>query len=62
MKRLLVALAAAACVATLPALTASAFTPQTTAANKALAWLHTHQQAADGTSLGQPQQRYRGSR
>jgi len=53
MKRLLVALAAAACAATAPALTASAFTPQTTAATNALGWLHT-QQSADGTVAGDP--------
>jgi hypothetical protein len=51
MKRLLVALAAAACAAIGPALTAWAFTPQTTAATHALAWLH-GQQAADGTVSG----------
>ena len=54
MKLLLVALAAAACTAAIPALTASAFTPQTTAATKALAWLRTHQQGADGTIAGDP--------
>ena len=51
MKRLLVALAAAACAAIGPTLTASAFTPQTTAATHAISWLH-GQQAADGTVAG----------
>jgi hypothetical protein len=51
MKRLLVALAAAACAAIGPALSASAFTPQTTAATHALSWLH-GLQAADGTVSG----------
>lgn len=48
MKRLLVALAAAASAAIGPALSASAFTPQTSAAALAISWLH-GQQAADGT-------------
>lgn len=51
MKRLLVALAAAATAAIGPALTASAFTPQTVAATQAISWLH-GQQAADGTVAG----------
>jgi hypothetical protein len=51
MKRLLVALAAAASAAIGPALNASAFTPETTAATRALSWLH-GQQAADGTVAG----------
>jgi len=51
MNRLIVALAAAACAALGPALAASAFTPQTTAANQALTWLHA-QQSADGTVAG----------
>src|ERR1700730_18973397 len=48
MKRLLIALAAAASAAIGPALSASAFTPQTSAATLAISWLH-GQQAADGT-------------
>ena len=51
MKRMLVALAAAASAAIGPALSASAFTPQTTAATQAISWLH-GQQAADGTVAG----------
>jgi hypothetical protein len=51
MKRLLVALAAAACAAVGPTLNASAFTPQTTAATQAISWLH-GQQSADGTVAG----------
>jgi hypothetical protein len=54
MKRLLVALTAAACAAVAPTLTASAFTPQTTAATRALAWLHIHQQGPDGTIADDP--------
>jgi prenyltransferase/squalene oxidase-like repeat protein len=53
MKRLLVALAAAASAAIGPALSASAFTPQTTAATEAISWLH-GQQSADGTVAGSP--------
>jgi hypothetical protein len=51
MKRLLVALAAAASAAIGPTLSASAFTPQTLAASNAISWLH-GQQAADGTVAG----------
>ena len=51
MKRLLVALAAAACAAIGPMLSASAFTPQSTAATNAIGWLHA-QQSADGTVAG----------
>jgi hypothetical protein len=51
MKRLLVVLAAAASAAIGPALSAAAFTPQTSAATLAISWLH-GQQAADGTVAG----------
>ena len=51
MKRLLVALAAAASAAIGSTLNASAFTPQTTAATHAISWLH-GQQTADGTVAG----------
>ena len=51
MKRLLVVVAAAACAAIGPTLSASAFTPQTTAAIQAISWLH-GQQAADGAVAG----------
>jgi hypothetical protein len=51
MKRLFVALVAAAAAAIGPALTASAFPPQTTVATHAISWLH-GQQAADGTVAG----------
>jgi hypothetical protein len=53
MKRPLAALAATALTALASALPVSAFTPQTSAATNASAWLHA-QQAADGTIAGNP--------